>query len=206
MVTERLVEQLRFVDLRHHPKAARPTRQQAWTITDPERVHRDLKNPATVAACGIYWVQFVMTKSDLESFRPDPWLLDAHSDPAAGLIELLLDSYEQMDDSAAEWIASRLQPAPFVFVTGPDPGDPARVAIKWVSADEAGIPYEEADSRDRNRRYWSRRFPRPARQELPSELLADPEKALASPGTTLRVLSRHGLEAIGMLKRPGDKR
>lgn len=204
MPTERLAEHMRFVDLRDHPKADRPRRQQAWVITDPDRVYRDLKHPDTVAAIGIHWAQFVMTESDLEAFSPDPWLSDAHSDPAAGLIELLIDSYEQMDDGAAQWIADRLQPAPFVFITVPDPSHPGQIAIEWISADGAGIPYEEIDSRTRNRKYWSKQFPRPAQQELPAELLADPREISASPGTVLRILSRRGLETIGMLKRPGE--
>jgi hypothetical protein len=204
MPTERLSEQMRLVDLRDNPKADRPRRQRAWVITDPDRVHRDLKHPDTVAACDIHWAQFVMTDSDLEAFGPDPWLLDAHSDPAAGLIELLIDSYEQMDDGAAQWIAARLQPAPFVFTTVPDPSDPGRIMAEWISADEAGIHYVETDSRARNREYWSKQFPRPAQEELPAELLADPQEIGAPPGAVLRVLSRRGLEWIGMLKRPTE--
>jgi hypothetical protein len=206
MPTEPLVERMRLVDLRDHPKADRPRRQQALVITDPERVYRDLKNPDTVAACGIHWARFVMTDSDRAEFNPDPWLLDGHSDPAAGLIGLLISSYEQMDDGAAQWIADRLQPAPFVFITVPDPSNPGRVALDWVSADEAGIPYVEMDSRAHNRKYWSRRFPRPAQQKLPAELLADPHEISASPGRVLRVLSRRGLEEIGILKPfPGER-
>jgi hypothetical protein len=204
MSTERLAEHMRLADLRDHPKADRPRRQHALVITVPARVHRDLKNPDTVAACGIHWAQFVMTESDLGAFSPDPWLLDAHSDPAAGLIELLIDSYEQMDDGAAQWVADRLQPAPFVFITVSDPSDPGRLALEWISADDAGIPYEEIGGRARNRKYWSKQFPRPAQQEPPAELLANPQEISAAPGTVLRILSRRGLEAIGMLKRPGE--
>jgi hypothetical protein len=204
MPTARLVEQVRLVDLRDHPKAHRPRRQHAWVITDPDRVHRDLKDPHTVNACEIRWAQFVMTDSDVETFRPNPWLLDAHSDPAAGLIQVLMDSYEQIEDGAARWIAGRLQPAPFAFLTVPDPNDPDRVAVEWVSADEAGIPYNETDVRTRNWRYWSRRFPRPVKKDLPAEWaewVPDLDPTTTPPGTVLRVLSRRGLEAIGFLMR-----
>jgi len=143
-----------------------------------------------------------MTELDLEAFRPDPWLLDAHSDRAAGLIQTLIDSYEQIDDDAAEWIAGRLQPAPFVFITLSKPDDAEGVPLDWVSADEAGIPYDEIDSRARNREYWSRRFPRPVQRQLPPELLSSPQEIAPSPGTVLQVMSRRGLEEIGLLKPP----
>jgi len=202
MSTDRLDQNMRLVDLRDHPTAERPKRQQAFVITDPEREHRDLKNPDTITTCGIHWARFVMTELDLEAFRPDPWLLDAHSDRAAGLIQTLIDSYEQIDDDAAEWIAGRLQPAPFVFITLSKPDDAEGVPLDWVSADEAGIPYDEIDSRARNREYWSRRFPRPVQRQLPPELLSSPQEIAPSPGTVLQVMSRRGLEEIGLLKPP----
>jgi ABC-type sulfate/molybdate transport systems ATPase subunit len=52
MDTSALATRMQLVDLRGHPDTAqRPYRQAAFAITDPERIHRDLKDLHTISEC-----------------------------------------------------------------------------------------------------------------------------------------------------------
>jgi hypothetical protein len=145
-----------LIDLRHLPFAERPTRQHAFAWTSEQ--HRDLRSPETVNALGLIWHTFELRQEDVADFGPDPILLDAHSDRAAGTIELAMHSMGKIHDEAAKWIAGRLQPAPFMLVRTNQQGA-EDVNCIWVSADEAGIPYEPDDRRKLNYERWSNAFP-----------------------------------------------
>jgi hypothetical protein len=64
-----------------------------------------------------------MTADDVARCAVDPELLDVHSDPIAGVLQLLIDSgrwssrvggrQPKLDDRAAWWLSRRLEPAPF---------------------------------------------------------------------------------------------
>jgi hypothetical protein len=158
-----------LIDLSRHPFADRPARQKAFAWTG-ER-HRDLKDPDTVRALRLKWYTFEFTENDAVEFGPDPVLLDAHSDRAAGAIELAMNGMGKIHDAAARWIADRLQPAPFVLIRAPGP-DEAGINCVWVSADEAGEPYAERERRQANYERWSDAFPAHAVEPLPAGLLA----------------------------------
>ena len=81
----------------------------------------------------------------------------AHSDRAAGLIELIINSFGKMHDDAARWIANRLQPAPFMALCRKNAA--GELIWAWVSAEEAGVPYDEKTSTEANYKYWSEKFP-----------------------------------------------
>jgi hypothetical protein len=184
-----------LIDLSHHPFAERPARQRALAWTSEQ--HRNLKDPETVKELGIKWYLFEFTEQDKLEFGPDPLLLDAHSDRAAGTIELAMHGMGKIHDLAACWIADRLQPAPFVLVRSPSAKE-RDVSCVWVSADDTGIPYEERNSRQSNYERWSEAFPAPVVEPLPADLGST--AADIPIGGIVRVVTS---DLFGILSQPG---
>jgi hypothetical protein len=187
--TERLPRFGQLIDLRAHPFAPRPLRQRALAVFSSD--HRNLKSPPTIDTLGLHWFTFMFTEADEEQFLPRPDLLDAHSDRAAGLIELIINGLGKMEDGAARWIADRLQPAPFTMKIA---GDPTR--FEWVSTDEAGIEYDARASRESNYRFWSKKFPVTEKKEPPPGLVETLGDIKLSPGAILRVVGPNGFELL----------
>ena len=120
--TKSLGEQGRLVDLRGGPFAAfaaRPCRQSAFAFTTDwsSSGSIDLKSERFIEQLDLTWLAFEFTDGDARRFDPNPELLDAHNDRAAGFIELIINSFGKMHDSAARWIANRLQPAPLMVMS-----------------------------------------------------------------------------------------
>jgi FRG domain len=180
-----------LIDLRGHPFAPRSHRQSALAFVDTS--YRNLKSPEVINALGLHWFSFVFTETDEEEFLPRPELLDAHSDRAAGLAELAINSLGKFDDAAARWIANNLQPAPFVLRAGA--GDSTK--FEWISAEEAGLPYEQRDSRQENYRAWSNNIPAIEKRPLPEGLVQTLADVDFSPEAILQVF---GPNVFGLLE------
>ena len=183
----------KLVDLRSIFFANRPMRQQAFGFSS--EAFPDLKSATAINQLGLKWYAFCFTEDDARRFDPNPELLDAHSDRAAGLIELIINGYGKMHDAAAKWICNRLQPAPFLLIR-------ERVENKliwnWVSAEDAGEPYDEAKSRSSNYEQWSNKFAPVEVRPLPDGLLspmADLEEG-PNPGAILRVMGSRVLDIL----------
>jgi hypothetical protein len=165
-----LLQSHMLADLRQHDLAQRPRRQHALAI----RIFGDgdLKHPETVRALDLEWLPFQFKMEDNERFIPDPFLLDAHSDQVAGLAQLVLGEYGKIEDTAARWLADRIQPAPTVGVA--IRGDDGVLGVRLLPPDEAGIEvYDETWERRQNYEQWSERYPGPERrQELGPDLQA----------------------------------
>jgi len=166
--TELLHKNAVLVDLRDHEYAERPRRQHALVITGFG--NGNLKHPSTVETLRLKWLPFQFKEEDDARFIPDPELLDGHSDPVAGLAQLMLSEYGKIEDNAARWLADHIQPAPTIGVTAP--GDDGDLKVRLLAADEAGAGvYDEARQRQVNYESWSERFPAPEHRDLPPELL-----------------------------------
>jgi hypothetical protein len=153
-----------LADLTRHPMADRPRRQSAYAYLD--YVHSDLKDPAAVAERRVAWHWFRFTAEDEERHQPDPYLLDAHSDRVAGVIELLINDCAKFDDEAARWIAARVPAAPMALrVTGHDESGATGILIP---ADEAGEQLLGSNS-ELNYRRWSSAVPEPAPMDTAGE-------------------------------------
>lgn len=156
-----------LVDLRSHDYAERPRRQHALALS--QFPNGDLKHPDTVRALGLEWWPFQFKEED-DGFIADPMLLDGHSDAVSGLAQFVLSEYGKIEDSAARWLADRIQPAPMIGVTVR--GDDGALRIRLLPADEAGAePVDEARGRQINYESWSERYPAPEPRALPPELL-----------------------------------
>lgn len=149
-----------IVDLRNHHLAARPRRQQAFALF--HREHLDLKDSRCVEDLQAVWFGFTLTGTDKESFQSENSVLDAHSDPIAGALQLVVDSMVQehgkLPDEIALWLSRKLAAAPFVAkpVKSSAVGRPEEVEL--VSATSAGMPFNENVERERNYRYWSSKY------------------------------------------------
>jgi hypothetical protein len=167
MPFDRLENNGQLIDLSRHPFAERPARQCAFAWASDK--YRDLQNPDAVTALGLNWYAFEFTEQDKREFGPDPVLLDAHSDRAAGAIELAMHGVAKIHNAAARWVADHLQPAPFMLIRAPGNDREGRNFV-WVSAEDAGLPYEERDSRQVNYERWSKDFPASETKPLPEGL------------------------------------
>lgn len=142
-------------DLTNHPSANRPRRQRAFTFATNRFV--DIKTSEAAAELGIRWYRFTLQQSDRVAFRQRNDLLDAHSDEVAGVIQLLLDSYPKTNDWAAQWLADHVVAAP--FVTRPVGQDhDGTIIVELVSAEAAGLAYNEEVERFNNHRIWSNAY------------------------------------------------
>ena len=191
--TQRLSELSTLVDLRNVASAARPRRQQAFAMSCEG--HYNYKSDKTIRELGLRWHWFRFTEADTRTFPPKPELLDAHTDRASGLMELLISDYGKIHDQAAKWLASRLQPAPFVCVSLPRVKEDDELRVEWISAEEAGIPYVETDSSKHNYERWSDKYVDPPKKSLPKDLLLQSTESV-KPGTIMRIMSARGLESL----------
>lgn len=202
--TSRLEECGRLLDLSKRATARRPRRQHAWVFSDS--AHRNLKDPDAVAALGVRWHIFRLAASDVERYGVDPELLDAHSDPLAGVLQLLIDSgsWERatgarrpsLELDAAEWLAYRLEPAPVMGRVGRDGS-----SVTLLSADEVAEPFDRAGLQRRNYEAWSGRhgkMPSAEHQAGLEPLLTQDLQALG-PGCVIRITSADGLHALAAI-------
>jgi hypothetical protein len=163
-----LHELAEFEDLTHHPMALRPRVQRAFTFYSEEL--DDLKSDLSVEKLMVQWFSFVMTSGDTKYRNANALLrqeanfttsqidiLDAHIDPFAGVIQLLLDSYPKVDDWSATWLANSVAAAPFImqFDGVSSNGD---VFGELVSLAQANGNYNELEERANNARIWSNRY------------------------------------------------
>ena len=143
-------------DLRNHPKAERPRRQSAFTFHHNH--FPNLKADECIEKLGIRWYRFKLQQRDKDAFGANYDLLDAHTDPVAGILQLLLDDYGKTNDWTAKWLADHVVAAP--FITRPvDKDETGSLVVELVSAESAGIEYNEIVERFNNHRVWSNRFP-----------------------------------------------
>ena len=144
-----------ITDLRNHPKALRPRLQSAFTLNCAQ--YGDLKSKSCVSELGVQWYRFTLTNADKERYGSRRALLDAHTDPVAGVIQLLLDSYGKTNDWTADWLARHVVAAPFVTrIAGKDPS--GMLLVQLVSLSEAEMEFDDAAERFNNGRIWSNRY------------------------------------------------
>jgi FRG domain len=148
------------VDLRNHHLAARPRRQQAFALF--HREHLDLKDSRCVEDLQSVWFGFTLTGADKESFQRENSILDAHTDPIAGALQLVVDSMVQehgkLPDEIALWLSRKLAAAPLVGKTVRSGVGGRPEEVELVSATSAAMPFNEIVERERNYRYWSSKY------------------------------------------------
>jgi hypothetical protein len=185
---ERLTEDpqsIMLADLTRHKLAYRPRRQHAYAYLD--RKYVDLKDPQAISDRKIAWHWFRFTAEDEELQSPDPSLLDAYSDPVAGLIELFINDAARFDDSAARWLSQRVPAAPTLLRILSRTADGVEVAM--IPAEDAG-PQLVENSASSNYRRWSTAFTTPRVGPKPEDIgtvtSLDPNDL--TPGATVLVL------------------
>lgn len=142
-------------DLRNHPKAVRPRRQSAFTFSHHH--FHNLKANECIDKLGIRWYRFKLDSRDKDTFGVNHGLLDAHTDLVAGVLQLLLDDYGKTNDWTAKWLADHVVSAPFITrVVGKD--ETGSLVVELVSAESAGMEYDETIERFNNHRIWSNQF------------------------------------------------
>jgi hypothetical protein len=142
-----------ILDLTEHPRAARPRRQSGYVVSSPG--FPDCKSKAAIEALGLEWFEFTLAREDQLAFGSARGLLDAHSDVAAGILQLCIDAAGKMNDWSAKWLAEHVVAAPFVTQIA----DPTERIVRLVSALDAGIVYDELVERFNNHRVRSNQFP-----------------------------------------------
>jgi hypothetical protein len=199
--TSLLLERGEVFNLSRRSVADRPQRQHAWVFSSTE--HRDLKDTEAIRALGIRWRLFRLDEDDVARYHVDSSLLDAHSDPVAGLLELVVNGVGKLTDDAARWLAGRLEPAPFAALTLPARHPDDGIRLRLLSADEMGMSYDRESRRRQNIEAWSERYAPVQQKELPSAL----RDALVTmddirPGSVLHILSP---AAFSLLERTEDE-
>ena len=146
------------IDLRNHPGAIRPRRQSALAFWN--RKYVDVKSTDCIEQLQLKWFSFELQDEDaLKYHEGNDNLLDAHTDPVAGMIQFLLDNMPKMDDRAAKWLSGEVVPAPFL-AKGLDwhgPGQPN--TTEPIPLSETSIKYNEEKERDNNYKRWSDNYP-----------------------------------------------
>lgn len=185
--TANLLPGINLIDLRHHPVAYRPRRQSAFAAHIPE--YPDLKATDAVEALGLTWIPFRLTEPDAARFLPRFELLDARSDPVAGLIWLLITDFGKFDDVAASLLVNRIDPAPVYGVAGSDG--------KMVMVSEDDVVPEQAISDETFRRshheIWSDAFAPIERKSPPPELERTLRTDPLEPGSVIRILTTRAI-------------
>jgi hypothetical protein len=142
-------------DLRNHPKAERPRRQSAFTFSHYR--FRNLKAAECPDGIGIRWYRFKLQSRDKDVFGANHGLMDARTDLVAGVLQLLLDDYGKTNDWTAKWLADHVVAAPFITrAVGKD--ETGSLVVELVSAESAGMEYDEIVERFNNHRVWSNQF------------------------------------------------
>jgi hypothetical protein len=143
-----------LVDLRNHPRAERPRRQEAFTLFVPDQPQIDLKSRAARERLGIQWFKCTVTEDDLSRFGGKESILDAHTDTVAGVLQLWIDECGKMNDWAAQWLAQHVVAAPFVTRIVGRSAD-GKIIVELCSAEAAGLEFSDLVERFNNHRYWS---------------------------------------------------
>jgi hypothetical protein len=186
-------QSIMLADLTRHRMAERPRRQQAYAYVDYK--YSDLKDPRAISDRKLIWHWFRFTAKDEENQRPDPYLLDAHSDGVAGLIGLFINDAARFDDDAARWLSQRVPAAPTVLRILERKADSIRAAL--VPAEDAGPQLFES-SESSNYRRWSTAFAAPPIAAEVKDL--GPVKTLdaadLATGATVWVLRSHVLQQL----------
>jgi hypothetical protein len=159
---QQLLASAALIDLRNNPYASRPDRQSAFALFINDAI--DYKADSTIKRLGIRWFRFNHAATDevLHNDRKVMGLLDCHTDPAAGVLQLQVDGYVEkhgkLPDKIALWLSKRIAPAPFIckVLTINAHGHPDEVEL--VSVESIGLPYNEDVEYERNYRYWSDKF------------------------------------------------
>jgi FRG domain-containing protein len=165
--TRRLAQSAQLIDLRNHASADRPRRQHAFAIF--HRKYIDLKTSECVEELASDWFSFTLTEQDKGTLGNQTALLDAHTDPVAGALQLVIDSMVQehgkLPDEIALWLSKKIAPAPFAakVLKWKSPRQPEEAQL--VSLAEAGILFDEEGERGRSYRYWSSKFSVRARSD-----------------------------------------
>jgi hypothetical protein len=164
---EHLARHSVLIDVSNHAKAHRPRLQAAYAVFCRQNI--DLKSDASVAELKSRWFGFTLTEEDRALYQANSALLDAHLDPVAGALQLLIDSmvqkYGKLPDTIARWLSDRVAVAPFVtrVVRWWPNGTPAEVEL--VSSSELGFVFDEVQERQRSYRFWSAAFDARSRDE-----------------------------------------
>ena len=88
----------KIIDLTAHPKAERPRRQSAYAFSCNQ--YEDLKSQDCIEDLNLSWFSFTLRDSDVQHYRGNSMLLDAHTDRMAGVLQLIMDDLEKIDDLA----------------------------------------------------------------------------------------------------------
>lgn len=157
-----------IIDLTVHPVADRPRRQSAYALYHETDI--DLKSPECVEELQLKWYSFSLQPTDTLQYRSQGGLLDAHTDQVAGVLQLLLNSMDKMDDRAAKWLSDRIVPAPFVTkaIDWYGPNQPRTVEL--VPLYETSIGYDENQERLNNYHNWSVAFAETRQHQLVKKL------------------------------------
>jgi hypothetical protein len=156
-------QSITLIDLTMHTMAERPRRQNAYAYVDYK--HSDLKNLEAISDRKLAWHWFRFTVEDEESQNPNLYLLDAHSDDVAGLIELFINDAAKFDDGAARWLSQHVPAAPTVLRIVESKDDSIEAIL--IPAEDAGAgPFVSSESS--NYMSWSMAFPSlPTPKEVP---------------------------------------
>lgn len=166
--TNELVRSSVLIDLRNHPKADRPRRQHAFGIFHNN--YTDLKDERCIAELKSIWFGFTLTDSDKDIFQSKSWILEAHTDPVAGALQIVIDSmvekHDKLPDEIAYWLSRRIAAAPFVAKVIKSTPEDKPIEVELVSTVSAEIPFDEEAEKERNYRYWSSKYLLHSRSEV----------------------------------------
>ena len=153
--------------------ARRPFLQQAYGFF--HRVHEDLKADELGPEAGIRWYEVAIAPDEAALHAPRPELLDAHGDRAAGMLQLVLDEIAAFDGGwpkpIASYFAGAIPAAPLVGRRDPE-SKATDMTMELVSAEEAGIPFNQDQERELNFMVWSAQYPQSSPKERHDALLA----------------------------------
>ena len=159
-----VVDRCVIVDLTEYPVAERPQRQTAYALF--HKSHFDLKSHSAIADLQLKWFSFTLTDDDKLKYGANSELLDAYTDRAAGVLQLLMDNFDKISDTAAKWLSDRIVPAPFVteVIDEYSPGQPRTVEL--IPLCESSLDYNEGRERESNYRNWSLAHPETRKHRL----------------------------------------
>jgi len=157
--TENIYDKTIIIDLTTHPKAERPRRQMAYGLKS--RKFKDIKTDQCQQELNIKWFSFFLDQKDIQLYNQNTELLNAFSDKMAGAIQLIVDSFDKMDDTVAKWLSETIIPAPFVskVIEFFDEAKEQPKSLELVSSIEAGEKYNVEEERLKNYIRWSNLYP-----------------------------------------------
>jgi hypothetical protein len=122
----------------------------------------DLKASQCISELESVWFSFDLTKSDKEAFKQQSSILNAHTDPVAGALQLLVDSMVQkhgkLPDEIARWLSKRIAAAPFVAKAQTTNSEGGPDIFQLVPVASTALSFDEAVERERSYRYWSSKY------------------------------------------------